>query len=132
MQRCCLQCLAMAPALSWQAGRQAGRCHLQLVVGVGLVPAGRAVVGDRVAKLDGGAGSIVAVVVHPEAAVVAACHVAVGWEPHLHAPRGLLLSAQVGSFTKSAQTRVIWHMQYVFQCVAQACQGTGIMQSMEP
>ena len=67
--------------------RQAGRHHLQLVVGISLVSAGRAVVGDRDTELDGGASGLIAVVMHPEAAIVAARHVAVGWEPHLHVPR---------------------------------------------
>ena len=59
--------------------------HLQLVVRVSLAPALGAVVGHRIAKLNGGARGLIAVVVHPEGTVVAARHVSVRREPHLHA-----------------------------------------------
>jgi hypothetical protein len=58
--------------------------YLQFVVRISLAPAGRAVVGHCITKLDGGARGLVTVVVDPEAAAVAARHVAVRGEPHLH------------------------------------------------
>lgn len=61
----------------------------ELGMGLGLALAGRAVEGDVRGCMQGHTGKRVAVVVHPEAAVVATRHVLVRRQPHLQRHDGV-------------------------------------------